>query len=83
MSHQTLGFAAFMASAAGRGLRIIAGALLVFWGWSMQSGTGTIVMILGLVPIAAGAFNFCLFAPLLRVPFWGRQIRANKDNEPS
>ncbi len=72
-----------MASAAGRWLRIIAGVLLVFWGWSMQSGTGTIVMILGLVPIAAGAFNFCLVAPVLRVPFWGRKVRADKDNAPS
>ena len=83
MSNQASGFAAFMASAAGRGLRIIAGALLVFWGWSMHSTTGTIVMILGLVPIAAGAFNFCLLAPLLHAPFWGRKIRGDNDNAPS
>lgn len=83
MADRASGFAAFMASAAGRGLRIVAGASLVFWGWSMQSGTGTIVMILGLVPIAAGAFNFCLVAPLLNVPFWGRKIRGDKNNAPS
>ena len=77
MAFQTSGFARFMASAAGRWLRIIAGAALIFWGWSMHSRTGMIVMVVGLVPIAAGVFDFCLIAPILRAPFWGRQIRAN------
>ena len=77
MSFQTSRFAAFMASAAGRWLRIIAGAALIFWGWSMHSGTGTILMVVGLVPIAAGVFDFCLIAPLLHAPFWGRQIRGD------
>jgi hypothetical protein len=36
-----------------------------------------IVMVVGLVPIAAGVFDFCLIAPILHAPFWGRQIRAN------
>ena len=75
MDFQISGFARFMASAAGRWLRIIAGAVIIFWGWSMHSGTGTIVMLIGLVPIAAGAFDFCLIAPLLHAPFWGRDIR--------
>jgi len=82
MAFQTSGFARFMASAAGRWLRIIAGAALIFWGWSMHSGTGMVVMVVGLVPIAAGVFDFCLIAPILHVPFWGRQIRAN-DNAAS
>jgi Protein of unknown function (DUF2892) len=82
MAFHTSGFARFMTSAAGRWLRIIAGAALVFWGWSMHSGTGTIVIVVGLVPIAAGVFDFCLIAPILHAPFWGRQIRAN-DNTPS
>lgn len=77
MAFQTSGFARFMASAAGRLLRIIAGAALIFWGWSMHSGSGMILMVVGLVPIAAGVFDFCLVAPILHAPFWGRQIRAN------
>ncbi len=77
MAFQTSDFACFMASAAGRWLRIIAGAALIFGGWSMHSGTGVIVMVAGLVPIAAGVFDFCLIAPILHAPFWGRQIRAN------
>jgi len=81
MAFRTSGFARFMASAAGRWLRIIAGAALIFWGWSMHSGTGMVVMVVGLVPIAAGVFDFCLIAPMLRVPFWGRQIRGNENAE--
>lgn len=76
MASRTSGFALFMASAAGRSLRIIAGAAIILWGWSMHSGTGTILMVAGLVPIAAGVFDFCLIAPLLNSPFWGRQIRS-------
>lgn len=78
MAIRTSRFASFMASAAGRWIRIIAGAALLFWGWSMHSGTGMIVMVVGLVPIAAGVFDFCLIAPILHAPFWGRQIRANE-----
>jgi len=78
MAFGTLRFARFMASAAGRWIRIIAGAALIFWGWSMHSGTGMIVMVVGLVPMAAGVFDFCLIAPVLHAPFWGRQIRANE-----
>jgi len=77
MTFPTSGFARFMASAAGRGLRIVAGAAIIFWGWSMHSTGGVIVMVVGLVPIAAGLFDFCLIAPLLHAPFWGRKIRAN------
>lgn len=77
MTVRTSGFVRFMASGAGRWLRIIAGAALIFWGWSMHSITGTITMVVGLVPIAAGVSDFCLIAPILHAPFWGRQIRSN------
>jgi len=36
-------------------------------------------MVVGLVPIAAGVFDFCLIAPILHAPFWGRQIKANNN----
>ena len=75
MAFQTSALAGFMASPAGRLLRIVAGVAIIFFGWSLHSGTGTIVMLVGLVPIAAGVFNFCLKAPLINAPFWGRQSR--------
>jgi hypothetical protein len=72
MTNRNNGFARFMAGPVGRGVRILAGAALLAWGWRMGGTTGTLVMIAGLVPIAAGVFNFCLIAPILSAPFWGR-----------
>lgn len=76
MAAQTPRFAQFMASPAGRWLRIVVGVALVVWGWSMHSGGGTVLAIVGLVPIAAGVFDFCLISKIVHAPFWGRDIRA-------
>lgn len=78
MAVQTSRFARFMVSAAGRWLRIVIGVALVVWGWSMHSAGGTVLAIVGLVPVAAGVFDFCLISLLVQVPFWGRDIRAGK-----
>lgn len=68
-----MGLARFMASGLGRGLRIVAGLALIGWGLLMVKGTaGWIWAVVGLVPLAAGGMNFCLFGPLLSAPFWGK-----------
>ena len=67
-----MGFAEFMAGWPGRLTRIIAGAVLIGIGLGVVEGTwGTVLAIVGGVPIAAGVFNVCLIAPLLRAPFRG------------
>jgi hypothetical protein len=67
-------FACFMAKPAGRLIRIIAGLALVGWGWSMRDTTpGTVLMVVGIVPILAGVFNVCLIAPIIGAPFSGRE----------
>jgi hypothetical protein len=66
-------FACFMARPAGRLLRIVAGLALIGWGWTMRgTTTGTVLMVVGIVPILAGVLNFCLIAPLIGAPFSGR-----------
>lgn len=61
-----MGFVTFMQSAAGRLLRIAAGAVMVWYGMTQMTGTsGTVLAVLGLVPIAAGLFGVCLLGPLL------------------
>lgn len=72
-------FVKFMASPAGRLLRIVAGIALIAWGWFGLGGTtGIIVAVIGLVPLAAGLFDFCLAAPLFGAPLSGQKIRSGK-----
>ncbi len=69
----------FLASGTGRLVRIVAGIALVVWGWFGLGGTtGLIVAIVGLVPLVAGLFDFCVFAPLFGAPLSGPKIRAGK-----
>lgn len=72
-------FIAFMASTAGRLVRIVAGLALILWGWlGMGDTTGLIVAVVGALPLLAGLFDFCVFAPLFGAPLSGAKIRAAK-----
>ena len=72
-------FVSFMASAAGRIVRIVVGLVLIVWGWFGLGGTtGIIVAVIGLLPLVAGGFDFCIFAPLFGNPLSGAKIRAGK-----
>ncbi len=72
-------FVSFMASLAGRGVRIVAGVALLAWGLLVLGGpVGIVVAIVGLVPLLAGLFDFCVFAPLFGAPLSGPRIRAGK-----
>jgi hypothetical protein len=69
----------FLASSTGRIVCIVIGIALVAWGWFGLSGAiGIIVAIIGLVPLLAGIFDFCVFAPLFGAPLSGPKIRAGK-----
>jgi Inner membrane protein YgaP-like, transmembrane domain len=70
-------FVKFMASPAGRITRIVAGLLLIVLGLSVVHGTGGIILVVvGLLPLVAGLFDFCVFAPLFGAPLGGKKIRA-------
>ena len=72
-----MGFAQFMASGLGRGLRIVAGIILIAVGLAVVGGTGGIVLaVVGLVPLLAGVLDVCLFAPLFGAPLRGMDVRA-------
>lgn len=61
-------FVTFMNSGTGRAARIIAALVLTVLGLAVIGGTGGIVLaVVGLVPLAAGLANVCLFGPLLGV----------------
>jgi len=68
-----MGFVRFMQSWAGRVLRIAAGGVIVWYGLTQMTGTaGTVVTVLGFVPIAAGLFSVCLLGPLFGAPLRGQ-----------
>lgn len=72
-------FVTFMASPTGRIIRIVAGLVLIAWGLLGLTGTsGFIVALIGLLPLIAGLFDFCVFAPLFGNPLSGAKIRAGK-----
>ncbi len=71
-------FSQFMASNMGRIVRVIAGAVLIGIGISMKSAGGYAIAVIGALPLLAGIFDVCIFAPLFRMPFTGKKIRSYK-----
>ncbi len=61
-------FVEFMNTMAGRLIRIVVGFVLVIAGLLIGGTAGWIVGVVGVVPMAAGVFNFCLLAPLFHAP---------------
>lgn len=71
------GFFGFMGSSTGRVVRAVVGIALIALGLAIMGGVGGyIVAAIGLVMLAAGVFDFCLFAPLGGLPINGSQLRA-------
>jgi hypothetical protein len=68
-------FARFINSPAGRIARIVVGLALIAWGWTERAGTeGIVLMVIGLVPLAAGALNLCFISALLGGPLSAARI---------
>jgi hypothetical protein len=68
----------FLASSAGRIIRIVAGIAIILIGYFWIPAPWKYVFeAVGLVPLAAGIFDFCVLAPLMGKPFWGREIRGD------
>jgi hypothetical protein len=69
-------FVQFMGSPAGRLARIVAGAALIAGAVFIGGPAGWVVGLVGLVPLAAGAGNMCLLAPLFHAPLRGHSSTA-------
>lgn len=73
------GFARFVNSPAGRIARLVVGVGLIGWGYTqLTTGTGLVLIVVGLVPLVAGAFDLCLISALLGGPISGARIRGPK-----
>jgi hypothetical protein len=62
-----------MSSSAGRGLRILAGGGLIAGGIVTGGTGGVILAVAGIVPLAAGVLNICLFGPLFGLTLKGQR----------
>jgi hypothetical protein len=72
-------FAKFINTPAGRITRIVAGLALIGWGYTQRAGlTGIILMVVGLIPLAAGVFNLCFISALLGGPISGARLAKGK-----
>lgn len=70
-------FVKFMVSPAGRATRIAAGIALILGGIFGITGTaGMVLAAIGLIPLAAGVVDGCLFAPLFGYFLSGSRTRA-------
>jgi hypothetical protein len=74
-----MGFAKFMSSGLGRGIRIVAGLALIAVGIFLMEGIwGIVVAVVGVVPFLAGLFDVCVIGALfLGTPFKGDELRAD------
>ena len=59
----------------GRIARGVAGLILIGVGGAL-GGVWWVLAVIGLVPLAAGVFDFCLLGPLMHRPMSGRRLRA-------
>jgi hypothetical protein len=73
-----MSFARFMAGPIGRGARALVGIVLIVVGLASGGTGGWILAIVGVVPLAAGVFNVCLIAPLIKAPFSGKAALSSK-----
>jgi len=72
-------FCTFMASMAGRIIRIVVGIILIVWGlFGLHGALGIVVAVVGAVPLLAGLFDVCIFAPLFGCPLSGPKTRTGK-----
>ena len=66
-----------LVSPAGRILRVVAGAVIIVGGLSVVGGVvGAVLALVGLVPLLAGTFDLCVFAPLFGYAISGDRTRA-------
>ena len=74
MSPRQLKFAQFKSSALGRVIDITLGVVLIWWGSDFASTMEYITVIIGLFALSAGAFNICWAAPIIGIPFRGKDV---------
>lgn len=68
-------FVAFMVSPAGRLLRVFIGLAMIIGGTRAATLDGNLLAFLGLIPLAAGTFDFCVLGRLFGGTYSGGKMR--------
>ena len=71
-----MGFPKFMASTTGRAVRVVVGVALIVAGGLLGGGWWALAIV-GMVPLAAGTLDVCLFNVLFGQPLSGKVVRAS------
>jgi hypothetical protein len=66
----------FLVNPAGRATRIVAGIALLAAGFVTGGIAGIVIGAIGLVPLVAGIFDVCVFAPMFGYFFSGPRTRS-------
>ena len=77
------GFVGFIASTAGRWLRVFVGLAIIIGGIRAATPAGNLLALLGIIPLAAGSFDFCVLGKLFAGTYSGGKIREKLHAERS
>jgi hypothetical protein len=66
----------FLASPTGRVVRVVAGLIIIVIGVVAVNETlGWVLVVIGAVPLVAGALDKCVLAPVVGLPLGGKKLR--------
>jgi hypothetical protein len=74
MTPAQLRFARFKSGPPGRTIDTILGLALIWWGSDFSSIVKDIAVVIGIFALLAGVLNVCWVAPIIGIPFRGKDI---------
>ncbi|MBI1424240.1 MAG: hypothetical protein GC149_12285 [Gammaproteobacteria bacterium] len=74
MTPVQLKFARFKSGPLGRTIDTILGLALIWWGSSLSSLFKDLALVIGIFALLAGVLNVCWVAPIIGIPFRGKDI---------
>ena len=74
MTPTQLKFARFKSGPYGRTIDTILGLALIWWGSDFSSLVKDLAIIIGILALLAGVLNVCWVAPIIGIPFRGKDI---------
>ena len=74
MTPAQLKFARFKPGPLGRTIDTILGLALIWWGSDLSSLVKVVAVVIGILALLAGVLNVCWAAPIIGIPFRGKDV---------